>query len=267
MERLTGRRDASVVVVGAGVAGLAAAEALRRGGASVTVVEAAGRIGGRAWTSTPAELQHPFDHGASWLHAADRNPLVAMARRLGETLVDTEVTRIRQTRRGGAEVTGDPGYDACRNGVPARGRPAPGAAGRHQPRRGRGAGRAGAVAAIGVELGGPGDRRRRLAPRSACATGTPTCCWAPTWRCPAGWARSSPGVWRPRPGRCGWDGGDGDHLGCRPACGWRRRPAPLPPMPASSPCPPACCGPARSGSRRRCRARCSRRCNTCRWGC
>ncbi len=111
MERLTGRRDASVVVVGAGVAGLAAAGALRRGGASVTVVEAAGRIGGRAWTSTPAELQHPFDHGASWLHAADRNPLVAMARRLGETLVDTEATRIRQTRRGGAEVTGDPGYD------------------------------------------------------------------------------------------------------------------------------------------------------------
>lgn len=39
-----------VVVVGAGFAGLAAADALRRGGAEVTVLEARERVGGRVWS-------------------------------------------------------------------------------------------------------------------------------------------------------------------------------------------------------------------------
>ncbi len=69
-----------VVVIGAGVAGLAAARRLRAAGRDVLVLEAAGRIGGRAWTTCPALLDGAaFDHGASWLHAADRNPLVPLA--------------------------------------------------------------------------------------------------------------------------------------------------------------------------------------------
>ena len=43
-------RDADVVVVGAGVAGLAAARALALGGQRVVVLEARDRIGGRTWT-------------------------------------------------------------------------------------------------------------------------------------------------------------------------------------------------------------------------
>ena len=39
-----------VVVVGAGYAGLAAADALRAGGAEVTVLEARDRVGGRVWS-------------------------------------------------------------------------------------------------------------------------------------------------------------------------------------------------------------------------
>lgn len=70
--------DDGVVVVGAGVAGLAAAGRLRAGGVPVTLIEAGDRIGGRAWTSFIRD--DPFDHGASWLHDAERNPLVAMAR-------------------------------------------------------------------------------------------------------------------------------------------------------------------------------------------
>ncbi len=76
-----------IVVVGAGVAGLAAAAALRRGGIDCTVLEATGRVGGRAWTDRPAALHGaPFDHGASWLHAAERNPLADLARALGDKL-------------------------------------------------------------------------------------------------------------------------------------------------------------------------------------
>lgn len=86
--------EADVVVVGAGVAGLAAAALLRRAGQRVTVLEAGGRIGGRALTTCPAALGGaPFDHGASWLHAAERNPLVPIARDAGERLTGGDGAR------------------------------------------------------------------------------------------------------------------------------------------------------------------------------
>ena len=77
-----------VAIIGAGVAGLAAAAELRRAGRKVVVLEAGQRIGGRAWTESPAAFggQTPFDHGASWLHDAHRNPLVPLARAFGETV-------------------------------------------------------------------------------------------------------------------------------------------------------------------------------------
>lgn len=65
-----------VVVIGAGAAGLAAAEALSRAGRTVLVLEARERIGGRVWTrrmpglSVPVELGGEFVHGeASVTHA------------------------------------------------------------------------------------------------------------------------------------------------------------------------------------------------------
>ena len=91
-------KASSVVVVGAGVAGLAAAACLRRRGVAVTLVEASGRIGGRAHTTVPALLGTAFDHGASWLHAAERNPLAALARQCGEGVIDTASVRTERTR-------------------------------------------------------------------------------------------------------------------------------------------------------------------------
>jgi monoamine oxidase len=58
-----------VVVIGAGAAGLAAAEALSHAGRTVLVLEARERIGGRVWTrrlpglSVPVELGGEFVHG------------------------------------------------------------------------------------------------------------------------------------------------------------------------------------------------------------
>ena len=60
--------QAEVVVIGAGAAGLAAAEALVRAGRSVLVVEARERVGGRAWTRRMPGLEVPVELGAEFVH-------------------------------------------------------------------------------------------------------------------------------------------------------------------------------------------------------
>ncbi|MEY3297836.1 MAG: hypothetical protein RLZZ597_1096 [Cyanobacteriota bacterium] len=67
-----------IVVIGAGLAGLAAAQELQRLGHSVTVVEARDRIGGRVWTSHQWP-DAPLDFGASWIHGTEGNPITDLA--------------------------------------------------------------------------------------------------------------------------------------------------------------------------------------------
>jgi monoamine oxidase len=78
--------EPDVVVVGAGAAGLGAAKALRARGLSVRVVEAMGRIGGRAWTRD-TDFGVPFGIGCAWIHAADRNPFFRDAQAFGWDMV------------------------------------------------------------------------------------------------------------------------------------------------------------------------------------
>lgn len=85
--------DVDVVIIGAGSAGLAAARTIRAAGLSFKLLEAMGRIGGRAWTSD----QHfgiPFDIGCAWLHAADRNPYFPEAQAAGWTLMKAADARL-----------------------------------------------------------------------------------------------------------------------------------------------------------------------------
>lgn len=77
--------DYDVIIIGAGVAGLAAAQQMQQLGRSFVVLEARERIGGRAWTQD--FMGAPVDRGAHWLHNAEVNPLVriAKAKNLGLT--------------------------------------------------------------------------------------------------------------------------------------------------------------------------------------
>jgi len=70
------------LVIGAGMAGLAATRRLRDAGRQVLCLEARGRVGGRAHSLTLANGAR-IDRGCHWLHSADINPLVAVAERLG----------------------------------------------------------------------------------------------------------------------------------------------------------------------------------------
>jgi monoamine oxidase len=79
--------EVDVAIIGAGAAGLAAAATLAAAPLSLVVLEAQGRIGGRAHTVSLAGL--PLDLGCEWLHSADRNPLVAPIAASGLTIDKT----------------------------------------------------------------------------------------------------------------------------------------------------------------------------------
>ena len=81
-------KPGTVLVIGAGMAGLAAAQALTARGARVTVLEARGRIGGRIHTSR-LWPDVPIDLGASWIHGTHGNPLTALAREAGTKTLTT----------------------------------------------------------------------------------------------------------------------------------------------------------------------------------
>lgn len=77
-----------VLVIGAGLSGLAAAKRLKSLGHEVIVLEGRTRIGGRIHTST-AWPDLPIDLGASWIHETTGNPLTSIAAEANATLLTT----------------------------------------------------------------------------------------------------------------------------------------------------------------------------------
>jgi len=78
--------DGPVIVVGAGVAGLAAARALADAGVPVGVVEARDRIGGRTFTADVGAAR--IDLGGAWLHSPTGNPMVDFYGATGLSIAD-----------------------------------------------------------------------------------------------------------------------------------------------------------------------------------
>ena len=85
-----------VIVIGAGIAGLAAARDLSIDGYDVLVLEARNRIGGRIWTSR--DLGVPADLGASWIHGFEDNPISRLAKRHGIEILRTDISSVSPAR-------------------------------------------------------------------------------------------------------------------------------------------------------------------------
>lgn len=81
------RATFDVVVVGAGVAGLAAGVFLRERGLSVVILESRDRVGGRVWTLRPRRAPLPVELGAEFVHG-DAPFITRFAREAGLALVD-----------------------------------------------------------------------------------------------------------------------------------------------------------------------------------
>jgi phytoene dehydrogenase-like protein len=77
-----------VLVVGAGMAGLAAARSLVDAGLRVRIIEARDRIGGRVYTDR--DWGTPLEMGASWIHGTTDNPLVELAQKARAELAPTD---------------------------------------------------------------------------------------------------------------------------------------------------------------------------------
>jgi monoamine oxidase len=92
-------READIVVIGAGAAGIAAARRVVAANRKVIVIEASDRVGGRCLTDSTM-FDVPFDRGARWMHSPDTSLLVKLGRSSGLEIYPAPLgQRIRIGRR------------------------------------------------------------------------------------------------------------------------------------------------------------------------
>lgn len=73
-----------ILIIGAGIAGLAACKQLIEGGFDATILEARNRYGGRIWIDDTVGI--PLGLGANWMHGTEGNPLLPIAKKTHTTM-------------------------------------------------------------------------------------------------------------------------------------------------------------------------------------
>lgn len=101
-------KSKSIVVIGAGISGLAAAKKLKEKGFNVIILEAQDRVGGRLRTNR--SLGVGFDEGASWIHGTNGNPITALAQQAGMNTYKT-MDDSRKSYDIGGILRSDTSYD------------------------------------------------------------------------------------------------------------------------------------------------------------
>lgn len=86
------RETLDVVVVGAGLSGLAAARDVIRAGLSCVVLEARDRVGGKTWSVPMEDGRGVVDVGAAWINDANQSRMYALAKQYGAELIEQNTT-------------------------------------------------------------------------------------------------------------------------------------------------------------------------------
>ena len=81
VDDITNPNGKTVLIIGAGISGLAAAKKLKDKGFTIIVLEAQEKIGGRIRTDRSMGIA--FDEGASWIHGPNGNPITKLASQAG----------------------------------------------------------------------------------------------------------------------------------------------------------------------------------------
>jgi monoamine oxidase len=79
-----------IIIIGAGISGLAACKQLIEYGFDATVIEARDRIGGRIWIDNTLGIQ--LGLGANWMHGTEGNPLLPIAKKTQTEMVLLDAT-------------------------------------------------------------------------------------------------------------------------------------------------------------------------------
>ncbi len=88
-----------IIIIGAGIAGLAAGTRLLEHGFDVLLLEARDRCGGRI--STDNKLGIPIGRGAGWIHGIEHNPITALAQRFHAKMLPADTKHyVRFDRHG-----------------------------------------------------------------------------------------------------------------------------------------------------------------------
>jgi monoamine oxidase len=92
-----------IIIIGAGIAGLAAYKHLTEYGFDVKILEARDRAGGRIWTDDA--MGFSFGRGASWIHGDKENPITLLAKEFHASMVLVGTTQFGIYNREGEAIS------------------------------------------------------------------------------------------------------------------------------------------------------------------